>query len=298
MTEPAVLIFGPTASGKTASAVELAKMIGAEIISADSMQVYRYMDIGTAKPSRDEMSGIPHHLIDIKDPDEEWTVSDFVREASSKVKDILGRGKVPLIVGGTGLYINAYINGFSFPIAGKDDELRKRLSELDAVSLHNKLLEIDPAAAVKIAVNDRKRAIRALEVFYMTGKPISQLQKSAPAATGTIRSFCLDMDREELYSRIGSRVDRMMVSGLKNEVSSLLEKGYGKELNSMQALGYKEMAAHLDGRVSLDETVDIIKKRTRNFARRQLIWFRRFKEVEWIPVGSPGDIAKKIASSL
>jgi len=279
MTET-VLLFGPTASGKTELSLELAKKLNAEIISADSMQVYRYMDIGTAKPSKEQRKTVPHHLIDMVDPDEEWTVSSFMDSADKLIKDIKDRGKTPLIVGGTGLYLNAFINGYSFPIAAKDDSIRKRLSEKTAEELFSYLKKIDPEAAKKISRNDRKRMSRALEVYEQTGKPISELQKKNKRAG--LKLICLDMDREKLYERINKRVDDMIKKGLADEVKGLLNKGYSKDLTSMQALGYKEMVGHLEGKLGFEETVELIKRKTRNFARRQLTWFRRFEAVEQI----------------
>ncbi len=275
-----ILLFGPTASGKTELSIELAKKIDAEIISADSMQVYRGMDIGTAKPAAEQRNKIPHHLIDVVDPDEEWTVSSFISETEKLISEIQSRKKTAIIVGGTGLYLNAFINGFSFPIAAKDDSIRAKLSSYETKELYEKLLSVDPAAAEKIDKNDKKRIIRALEVFESTGIPISQLQKKD--VRKDIQLFCLDLDREALYSRINERVDKMFAEGLVDEVKGLLGKGYSKALNSMQALGYKETIAHLEEKLSLQEASELIKKGTRNFAKRQLTWFRRFPDVKWI----------------
>ncbi len=279
-----VLIFGPTASGKTNLSIELAKQINGEIISADSMQVYRYMDIGTAKPTKEQRKKIPHHLIDIVDPDKEWTVSDFIQRSNRLIREIREKGKTPMIVGGTGLYLNAFINGYSFPIAAKNEKIRERLSKMETEDLHKKLQDVDADAAKKIDKNDKKRIVRALEVYEQTGVPISKLQVKRVRADGRLplRLLCLTMDRHLLYDRISARVDKMMSDGLIDEVRSLLDKGYTKDLNSLQALGYKETIGYLEGKYGLDEMTGLIKQKTRNFAKRQLTWFKRFENVTWI----------------
>ncbi|MEK7375793.1 MAG: tRNA (adenosine(37)-N6)-dimethylallyltransferase MiaA [Candidatus Margulisiibacteriota bacterium] len=280
MIDP-IILFGPTAVGKTETSVALAKKINGEIISADSMQVYRRMDIGTAKPTKEQRKEIPHHLIDVVDPDEEWTVSDFIEKANYLIGQIKEKGKTPIIVGGTGLYLNAFINGYSFPIAAKDDVIRNKLEMLETPDLYSRLKEIDPDAAVKINANDKKRIIRALEVYEQTGIPISKLQVKTPHAA-SLRLLCLTMDRPLLYDRINQMVRDMIKTGLIDEVQSLLDKCYGKNLNSMQALGYKETIGYLENKYDLAEMTELIKRRTRNFARRQLTWFRKFKDVVWI----------------
>jgi len=283
-----VVILGPTASGKTKLSIELAQKLNGEIISADSMQVYRGMDIGTAKPSLEERQGIPHHLIDIRDPDESWTVSDFIRETQALTTKICNRGKVPIIAGGTGLYLWALIEGFSFPITPADKELRMRLEKELLSTLYSRLSTIDPVAAKKIHPNDKKRIIRALEVYELTGKPISELQEPRRLVAGSYQLIGLTLPREELYSRINQRVESMIEKGLIEEVKGLREKGYGKNPPSMQALGYKEVIDYLEGKWTKEEMIDELKKRTRNFARRQMTWFRRFQNVKWfdVPVDS------------
>ena len=293
------VIFGPTAVGKTRLAIELAKQINGEIISADSMQVYRGLDIGTAKPTLEERQGIPHHLIDIRDPDEEWTVSDFVGACPKSQVEIKNNGKTPIIVGGTGLYLWSLLEGFAFPIAPGDKEVREKLEKLPLSDLYSLLSTVDAAAASKIHANDKKRIVRALEVFEVTGKPISELQKlrreeprqySLPAGRQVAGSeyilIGLDLPREELYARINARVDTMVAQGLVNEVEGLLGRGYSRELNSFQALGYKEAVAYLDGKWTKEQLAEELQKRTRAFARRQLTWFRRFRDVRWF---SPGE---------
>lgn len=277
-----LLLFGPTAVGKTKLAIELAKELNGEIISADSMQVYRGMDIGTAKPTVEERQGIPHHLIDIRDPNEEWTVSDFIQQANHLTTLIASRGHLPIIVGGTGLYLWSLLEGFSFPITPADKELREKLEQRPASTLYPLLSSVDPMSATKIHANDKKRLIRALEVYELTGKPISELQKSRSSLLPTPYSLIgLDLPRPELYARIEQRVDNMIAKGLVAEVEGLLAKGYSKELNSFQALGYKEVVDYLDGKWDQATMVAELKKRTRHFARRQMTWFRRFKDVKW-----------------
>jgi tRNA dimethylallyltransferase len=303
-----IVILGPTATGKTKLAVDLAKEIGGEIISADSMQVYRGMDIGTAKPTPEERRGISHYLIDIRDPDEEWTVSDFVNEATRLSGDLANRNKVPIIVGGTGLYLWALLEGFAFPISPADKELRARLEKETLPSLYARLSAIDPEAAGKIHPNDKKRIIRALEVYELTGRPISELQRiRKEPETKRLGSFNnekprrsvagfdyiligLNLPREELYARIDRRVDSMIERGLIGEVEDLLSRGYPKTLNSFQALGYKEVIEYLDGKRNKEEMVGELKKRTRNFARRQMTWFRRFKDIAWFSPNEKGAI--------
>lgn len=291
MIEKAILLFGPTAIGKTEVSIEVAKMIGAEIISADSMQVYRYMDIGTAKPSKEQRKSVPHHLIDIVDPDEEWTVSQFIEKASKTSSDIKKKKKRVLMVGGTGLYLNAFINGFSFPIAAKNENVRKELWELEEEELFQALEKVDPDSAKKINKNDKKRIIRALEVFEQTGIPISKLQKRTPKSGLTL--ICLNDDRDKIYEKINTRVDNMMKNGLIDEVKELLKMGYNKDLTSMQALGYKELVGYLNKEYSLEDAAELIKKRTRNFAKRQLTWFRRFPNVNWVKADKENDLSVK-----
>ncbi|MFH1347596.1 MAG: tRNA (adenosine(37)-N6)-dimethylallyltransferase MiaA [Candidatus Margulisiibacteriota bacterium] len=274
----ALIILGPTAVGKSELAIKLAKQVNAEIISADSMQVYRGMDIGTAKPTLKERQGIPHHLIDIRNPDEEWTVSDFVEQTNQLTNEIAGRGRLPIIVGGTGLYLWTLLEGYSFPLAPADKTIRQKLEKKDLAKLYSKLKEVDPQAAEKIHPNDKKRIIRALEVYELTGYPISKLQRTQNSALRTPHSTLIGitMPREELYRRIEERVDQMVENGLIDEVKGLLAKGYAKDLPSFQALGYKEVIEYLDGKWPKEKMIEELKKRTRHFARRQMTWFKRF----------------------
>jgi len=280
-----LVLLGPTAVGKTKLSIELAKKLNGEIISADSMQVYRGMDIGTAKSTLEERQGIPHHLIDVRNPGEEWTVSDFTEQANHLTTQIASRGHIPIIVGGTGLYLWSLLEGFAFPISPADKGVRERLEKLPTSTLYAQLSTIDLEAASKIHANDKKRIIRALEVYELTGKPISKLQElRTPHSKLHNRAYTLiglDLPRPELYERINLRVDNMITKGLIEEVKGLLAKGYSKELNSFQALGYKEAVEYLDGKWTKEQLIDELKKRTRHFARRQMTWFRRFKSVQW-----------------
>ncbi len=279
-----IVILGPTAVGKTKLAIELAKKLNREIISADSMQVYRGIDIGTAKPIMEERQGVPHHLIDIRNPDEEWTVSDFI----DQTKQLISKPPQKIIAGGTGLYLWSLLEGYSFPIAEADPEIRERLSKEPLDKLYKKLQKIDPKAAEKIHANDKKRILRALEVFELTGEPISQLQKNKKDTPhlnvgNSVILIGLNVPRPELYKRIEERVDKMIAKGLIKEVKGLLAKGYSKNLRSFQALGYKEVCEYLDGKWDKAKMIEELKKRTRHFARRQLTWFKRFKDVKWFP---------------
>lgn len=278
-----IIILGPTAVGKSKLAIELAKEINGEIISADSMQVYRGMDIGTAKPTKEEQQGIPHHLIDIRNPDQDWTVSDFVEQIKKLSEQIKQRKKIPIIVGGTGLYLWTLLEGYSLPIAPADKTIRERLENSALSTLHSQLASVDPEAAKKIHANDKKRIVRALEVYELTGEPISKLQKKRKprSSFAGFQTIGLTLPREELYKRINQRVDQMIEKGLIKEVERLLTKGSPKDLPAFQALGYKEAIEHLEGHWTLDKMTEELKKRTRNFARRQTTWFKRFKNVKW-----------------
>ena len=284
-----LIILGPTAVGKSKLAIELAKKLNGEIISADSMQVYFGMDIGTAKPSKEELEEIPHHLINIVAPDKNWSVSDFVSNAKNIIEDIIKRGKLPIIVGGTGLYLNALIQGYAFPIIEANKAIRERLEgeakAFGSPHLYEKLKKVDPDAAAKIHYNDLKRIIRALEVFELTGKPISKMQvKDEESLPYELVVVGLDMDKKKLYEKIEERVDQMLKIGLIDEVQGLIKEGYDNKLTSMQAIGYKEVAEHLHGKYTHDELVNILKQNTRNFAKHQMTWFRRFKNVNWFDV--------------
>ena len=294
-TSKILIILGQTAVGKSALALKLAQKLGAEIISADSMQVYRGMDIGTAKPSKEEQKLVPHHLIDIRNPDEEWTVSDFVSETTTlatlatQLPSHLATNYI--IVGGTGLYLWSLVNGYTFPKVGADKKIREKLERLPLTTLYSQLSTIDPVSAAKIHPNNKKRIIRALEVCEITGKPVSQ-EKEKPRllASGlNIKILGLSLPREILYQRINERVDQMIAKGLINEVTGLLAKGFAKNLPAFQALGYKEVIEFLDGKWNQEKMVYELKKQTRHFAKRQMTWFKRFTGAKWFD--QPVDLA-------
>ena len=290
MTEkkPLVILTGPTAVGKTALSIKLASEIGGEIISADSMQVYRQMDIGSAKIKPEEMGGIPHHLIDILEPEEEFNVCLFEKLALEAMEQIYERGHIPVVVGGTGFYIQALLYQIDFTEEETDTAYRDKLWQLGEEKgnhyLHELLRKVDPESAEEIHENNRKRVIRALEFYENCGKPISTHNKEQRQKTSAYNScyFVLTDDRKKLYERIESRVDQMLSKGLVDEVRTLKERGCNASMVSMQGLGYKEILEYLDGRCSLLEAVEKIKKETRHFAKRQLTWFRREKDVIWI----------------
>ncbi len=286
--EPLVILTGPTAVGKTKLSIELAKQINGEIISADSMQVYRRMNIGTAKITETEKEGIPHHLIDILEPWEDFNVVAFQTYAKQAVKEIRERGKIPIVAGGTGFYIQALLYGIDFTENESNTELRNRLeaeSEKDGgISLHQYLMQIDPAAAKTIHPNNRKRVIRAVEFYELTGQRISEHNEEQKQNESVYNSayFVLTMNRENLYRRIDLRVDQMLQEGLVAEVRALLAEGCSADMISMQGLGYKEIIRYLNNELSLEEAVYILKRDTRHFAKRQLTWFRREREVIWL----------------
>jgi len=290
MKDKLFILVGPTAIGKTALSIDLAKRLKGEIISADSMQIYKYMDIGTAKVTRDEMDDIPHHLIDIVYPDEDYTVSNYQRDASRLIEEINARDMLPIVVGGTGLYINSLVYNLNFTEVPPDEEYRMELEEYARINgegyLHQMLEEVDPVSSMTISPNDRKRIIRALEIYYLTGKTMSEHNKDFRKEVDKYQLFmvCLNMDRKKLYDRINLRVDLMIEEGLIDEVKGILDKGYDKNLVSLQAIGYKEIISYLEGKISLEEAVNTIKQASRNYAKRQLTWFRRDKRINWIDV--------------
>lgn len=288
MKKPLVILTGPTAVGKTKASIGLAKAIGGEIISADSMQVYKQMDIGSAKIKPSEMEGVPHYLVDILEPDEEFHVVLFQQMAKQAIQKIYEKGKIPILVGGTGFYIQAVLYDIDFSENEKDTSYREELEKLaqtkGAEYLHDLLREVDEKSAQDIHANNVKRVIRALEYFHQTGEKISehneeQRKKVSPY---NFSYFVLNDERAHLYERINLRVDQMINEGLVSEVQSLKEKGYTKDMVSMQGLGYKEMLDYLDNKCSLEEAVEIIKRDTRHFAKRQITWFKRESDVTWI----------------
>lgn len=284
-----LVLVGPTAVGKTALSIALAKRFGAEIISGDSMQVYRGMDIGTAKISPQEMEGIPHYLIDTHDPDEPFSVSDFQQQAEQAIRHIHSKGKLPFVVGGTGLYIEALCYDFQFTEAGSDESFRQQHAQIvhqfGNKALHDKLRDIDPESAGRLHPNDVRRVIRALEVFHMTGITLSNhLRDQKKIPRYDVCLIGLTMDRKLLYERIEERIDHMIEQGLVQEVQKLIDQGYKPSLVSMQGLGYKEIVWYLSGLCSMHESVRLLKRNTRHFAKRQLSWFRHMKAIHWVDV--------------
>ena len=283
-----IVIAGPTASGKTSLGVELAKKINGEVISADSMQIYKDMTIGTAKPTPEETENIPHYLIDFVSPDERYSVADFKKDAEEKIDEILAKGKVPIIVGGTGLYIDSLVYGIEFPDIEYDEEYRNSLmkeaeTEEGLNKLYKEAKKIDPEAMEKISPSDKKRISRVLEIYHATGKTKTELEiKSREKGVKyDYIVFAIDWDREKLYERINLRVDIMIEQGLVDEVKEVYNK-YEKFPTAMQGLGYKEVVEYLEGKISFEEMVEKIKLETRHFAKRQLTWFRKNKDIIWI----------------
>jgi tRNA dimethylallyltransferase len=294
---PLLALVGPTAVGKTAVSLRIAKALNAEIISGDSMQVYRRMDIGTAKLPLGDREGIPHHLIDILEPDEPFSVSMFQHLCAEAIREIHGRGKLPFLVGGTGLYVESVCYGFEFQGDAGNKEFRERMREYarqyGAEALHARLAAVDPVTAGRLHPNDERRVIRALEVFETTGKPLSETQRQTRGARkSSPYRLCLiglTMERAALYRRINERVDAMIADGLVEEVAALLRSGVPRDAVSMQGLGYKEIAAYVRGECSLVEAVERLKRDTRHFAKRQLSWFRHMQDLVWVQVDEEGN---------
>ncbi|SCZ01122.1 tRNA (adenosine(37)-N6)-dimethylallyltransferase MiaA [Alkaliphilus peptidifermentans] len=286
MKPKVLMIFGPTAVGKTDTSINIAQSLNGEIISADSMQIYHHMNIGTAKPSLEEQDGIPHHLLDIVYPDEEFSVADFQHQAKNKIIEIHAKNKLPILVGGTGLYFNSLIYNMDFTNTISNWKLRSQLEDeartKGNLHLHSKLKEIDPAAAVRIHPNNVKRVIRALEVNYEGGENMGDFSEDITLNNDyDFYIIGLTRDREELYDRINQRVDIMVKQGLVEEVQFLLDKGYSRDLTAFKGLGYKEIIGYLKGEYSLDAAIETLKRDTRRYAKRQLTWFRRYEAVNW-----------------
>jgi tRNA dimethylallyltransferase len=286
--KPKVLIIvGPTGSGKSLIGFAIAKKLGAEIVSADSRQIFKYLDIGTAKPSRDELSEVKHHFIDEKYPNEVYNAGEYSKDARIRIENIFKQNKIPIIVGGSGLYIHALVDGF-FDGPSADGQIRSELEYRMKTEGSKKLLEelrtIDPISASKMLPSNSRRIVRALEVFRITGEPISKLQKNIilpdfdPVFVGP------NWDRKKLYQRINARVDWMIGAGLLSEVNKLIEKGYSSSMNALQTVGYQEVFEFLNGKISFDEMTDLIKKNSRHYAKRQLTWFRRDARIKWFDV--------------
>lgn len=308
MKKKLILIAGPTASGKTKSSVLLAQQIGGEIISCDSMQVYRRMDIGTAKVRPEEMEGIPHYMIDVLEPTEGCNISWFKEQVTRHIEEISNRGKVPILVGGTGFYLNAILFDTQFEETDTDlsyrQSLEKEVRTNGADSLHKRLQGVDPVSAEAIHANNVKRVIRALEYFHQTGVPISKHNEKERKKREALTSpydytfFALDMDREVLYDRINRRIDRMMDEGLLEEVKVLYDEGFSEDLTSIKAIGYKEFYPYFRGELTLDACIDKLKQNTRHYAKRQLTWLRHQAKPIFIPVDQYDFDAQKIVDVM
>lgn len=281
MRNDILIIAGPTAVGKTNISIKLAKALNGEIISTDSMQIYKHMDIGSAKITKEEMDGVPHYLIDFVDPHDEFSVSEFKQLATEKIKDIHSRGKLPMLVGGTGLYVDSIICDMNFTESEKNEEYREYLNiladEKGNQYLHEMLKDIDLESYNNIHYNNRKRVIRALEVYKLTNKPFSSFKakNNIYKTSYNIYYYVLDMDRQKLYERINQRVDIMLKAGLIDEVKKLHQLGLTDDMQSMKGIGYKEILYYLQGKISLEDAIEMIKQGSRNYAKRQLTWFRK-----------------------
>lgn len=288
MKQKLIVVAGPTASGKTRLAIDIAKSVNGEIVNADSMQIYKYMNIGSAKPTLEEQSEAKHHLIDFLDPDEEFSVADYTDLAHKVIAEIASRGKVPIMCGGTGLYINSVVNDITFGEIETDYKLREELNELAKQHGSQYLLyilkEFDPVSAQRLHPGNLRRIVRAIEFYRTTGIPISEHQEMTKQKESRYEPLmlCVKWDREVLYDRINKRVDIMLNDGLLDEVKRLMEMGYTKELNSMKGIGYKEIIDYFEGNMSLEDTVNLIKQSSRRYAKRQLTWFRRDKRIHWL----------------
>ena len=299
-----LVVSGPTASGKTALAVELALAHNGEVVSADSMQIYRRMDIGTAKPTRAEMRGVPHHMLDVADPEEDFSVARYVELAARCVDDILARGKLPIVAGGTGLYIDSLLSGRTFARFDPDSPLRRELEEELArrggAALLEELARVDPDTAARLHPNDGKRIVRALEVYRSTGTTLTAhnaMTRSLPPRYSALTLTLAFQRREDMWDRIDRRVDRMMADGLAEEVRALLDSGVPDRCTAMQAIGYKEMAAALRGDGDTRRAAEEIKLRSRQYAKRQLTWFRRNPDARWLLWDREPDLSAALQAS-
>ncbi len=287
---PLLCIIGPTATGKTGIAIEVARDLGGEIVSADSMQIYRHMAIGTAKPTAAERARARFHLVDFVEPDEPYSVQQYQGDAEAAIEEIHGRGALPILCGGTGLYVSALVDRYVFPPGVRTDGLREQLereAEQDGPeALHRRLQDVDPETAAKTHPRNVRRVIRALEVHALSGEPISRVASVDPHGEiqYTVKQFGICMPRAELYQRIDARVDAMMAGGLLDEVTALVERGFGRALQSMQAIGYRQLAGHIADGTPLDDAVAAVKRDKRRYAKRQLTWFRRDQRMRWIDV--------------
>jgi tRNA dimethylallyltransferase len=300
MTKPKLLaLIGPTAVGKTALSLELAQRFQCEIISADSMQVYRGMNIGTAKATVEERALVPHHLIDILNPDEKYTVTEFQEHVGHLIPNINDRGHLPFLVGGTGLYVQSVLYGYEFSEGGSDDHFRGKWSAFaekhGGEALLQELHRYDPESAERLHPNNVRRIIRAMEIYHLTGKTMSEhLQSQRRESPYDYILIGLTRDRQQLYERVNRRVDAMIVEGLVDEVRGLLDAGYSSDLPAMQGLGYREICSYLEGQMSLGEAVEQLKQNTRRYAKRQWTWFRRMEDIHWLDLTDPASYDKHV----
>ena len=288
------ILTGPTACGKTALSLSIAEQFDAEIVCMDSMQIYRGMDIGTAKPTAEERAKIPHHMLDIVDPEQNYSVAQWVEDATEVIREIQGRGKRALLVGGTGFYLRAMRQPMAMGMVVGSTELRDELEQLDSETLHQLLTDADPVTAKRLHLNDRRRVIRALEVCRLTGTPFSSQPSGAAPAPFQSRCVVLTMEREALYDRVNRRVDQMMDDGLLEEVRGLLARGLTADHQSMKAIGYKELIPCITDSLPTDEAVNEIKQASRHYAKRQLTWFRKEADTTWIRADEPDALAQTI----
>ncbi len=302
MKKQIIIIAGPTAVGKTEYAIAAAKAINGEIVSADSMQLYRYMDIGSAKPSKEELAQVKHYLVDQIDPREKFSVAQYQRLAKAAIGEIFDKGKTPVVSGGTGLYINSLMYEMDFAAGPSDEAFRKSLEALAAQNgreyLHMRLAEIDPDAAARIHPNNVKKVIRAIEAAQNGSRVRSFDRASVPVSDYDVLLAGLTRDRDELYERINKRVDILIANGLEAEVSSLMQMGLGYDDISMKGIGYKEIIGSLEGKYSMDEAIELIKKNTRHYAKRQLTWLRRYDNIKWFNLSSYEDREKALGDIL
>lgn len=304
MKPKVIVICGPTASGKTALSIELAKKINGEIVSADSMQIYKDMDIGSAKPTKEEMDGIKHYLLDFVSPENRYSVADYKKDATIAINEIIEKGKIPIIVGGTGLYIDSLIYNIDYPEIEFDEEYRenleKRVAEEGLQNLYEEAKQIDEQAMKNISQNDKKRILRVLEVYHQTGKTKTEqeIESRKNEIPYDYYVFALNMDREKLYNRINKRVDIMIEQGLIEEVEGIIKK-YKKYPTSMQALGYKEIKEYLNRNITKEQAIETVKQETRRYAKRQLTWFRKNKQTIWLnALDKKEDNIKKILEEI
>lgn len=300
MKNKILVIVGPTAVGKTYVSIEIAKKFNTEIISADSMQVYKYMDIGTAKVTEEEACGVKHHMIDLVLPNEEFSVSEFQKKAEEHIDGLLNKDKLPIVIGGSGLYVNSLLYDLDFGKVKSDEKVKKYYTDFynehGSDKLHKLLEDIDPESAIKIHKNNVKRVIRALEVCHITGKKFSEMNTDIrkPSNKYDCIIIGLEMDREVLYQRINKRVDIMVENGLVEEVKAILDKGYDRNLVSLQAIGYKEIIDYLEGKTTKEDAIEILKTNTRRFAKRQFTWFKADSNIKWFDLTNLNEIDKVI----